>query len=124
MLEKFYYMFFLTKFSRSSKSINYIAFKAYVSVSYFQILNVISFWLFVNHYHLFYVEEGKIVNYTVVFCVIIAIINYLFLYRKRREIIAQVEALPEKKKKREKILFLIYVFASVIVFALLVVNRN
>jgi len=124
MLEKFYYMFFLTKFSRSSKSINYIAFNAFVSVSYFQILNVISFWLFVNHYHLFYVEDAKMVNYTVVLCVIIAIINYLFLYRKRREIIAQVEALPEKKKKREKILFLSYVFASVIVFAWLVVSRN
>lgn len=124
MLEKFYYMFFLTKLSRSSKSINYIAFKAYVSVSYFQILNVISFWLFVNHYHLFYLEDEKMLNYTVVFCVIIAVINYLFLYRKRREIIAQVEALPEKKKKREKIFFLSYVFASVIVFALLVANRN
>lgn len=124
MLEKFYYMFFLTKFSRSSKSINYIAFKAYVSVSYFQILNVISFWLFVNHYHLFYLEDEKMLNYTVVFCVIIAVINYLFLYRKRREIIAQVEALPEKKKKREKIFFFSYVFASVIVFALLVANRN
>jgi len=124
MLEKFYYMFFLTKFSGSSKSINYIAFKAYVSVSYFQILNVISFWLFVNHYHLFYLEDEKMLNYTVVFCVIIAVINYLFLYRKRREIIAQVEALPEKKRKREKIFFFSYVFASVIVFALLVANRN
>lgn len=124
MLEKFYYMFFLTKFSRSSKSINSIAFKAYVSVSYFQILNVISFWLFVNHYHLFYLEDGKMMNYTVVFCVIIAMINYLFLYRKRKEIIAQVEALPEKTKTRQKILFLCYVFASVIVFAWLVVSRN
>jgi hypothetical protein len=124
MLERFYYMFFIRVFNSYNKPINQIALKAYFNVSYFQMLNVITLWLILDYFNLVFIPKYNLKRYAILFGLIILIVNYLFLYRKRKEIITQINALPEKKIKTEKIIFVIYVFTSIVLFPTAVAYRN
>jgi len=123
MLERFYYMFVLWSFNRPSMSINYIGFKAYYRVSFFQMLNVFVFWRLVSHYNLLFLTNDKVLNYGIFIGVAILVTNYIFLYRKRKEIMIKIESLSSKRKRIEKIIFVSYVFVSTILFAVILSNR-
>lgn len=130
MLEEFYYMFFVRSMNRTRKwsfgfktnPINEVAVNAYISVSFFQLINVYCAWRIVSNFNIVFISENMIAKYAALVVFLIVLINYFFLYRKRKEIMISIDSLSVVRIKRGKVFFVVYVFASLLLFGFVCAN--
>lgn len=124
MLKEFYYLFFIRAMNRRSKSlfgskitsITDLSIKAYLNVSFFQILNLYCAWRIANYLNLIFIAENRIAIWVAIIVSAILLTNYFFLFRKRKEILLNIDEFSAEKIKYRKIFFVGYVIASVLLF--------
>lgn len=107
--ELYYWMYKVIKRNKSNKEpeIN-----AYFLFSLFEIFNICTLWGFINYFLDVFIPRDTVVISALLLIVIQLVINFLFLYKKRTEIIKKKEGFTRKRKNIGKLLFVLYIITT------------
>jgi len=79
--------------------------------------NIITIYGLINYYYFHYKMSHNGTTYSgISLMIILAVSNYIFIYRNKYEIINKYDSYPINKRKIQKMLALLYVFLSIIIF--------
>ena len=107
--ELYYWMYKVVLKNKSNKEpeIN-----AYFLFSFFEFLNICTIWGFINYFLDIFIPRDTVVILSLILMVLQLGINFIFLYKKRFEIIKKMEGLTTKRKNIGKLLFVFYILAT------------
>ena len=86
---------------------------AYFLLSSFQGMNIATLLGIVNYFIDVLIPKNVVIMFAPILFLSILVINYLFLYRKRIKIIKKFDGFSTRRKTIGKILFVLYIIASV-----------
>jgi small-conductance mechanosensitive channel len=92
-------------------------FRAIIGISFLNGINVLALSSMLNHFFTITLQKNTIIILCALLYFSLLFLNYLLIYKKRNDIIKQVENYSPKRENRGKILFVIYIFATFILFA-------
>jgi small-conductance mechanosensitive channel len=107
--ELYYWMYKAIKKNKFNKDPELNAFFLFSS---FEIMNIVTFLGIINYFLDLFITRDTVVIFGFIFSVSIMVINFIFLYRKRSEIIKRMETYTSKRKLIGKLLFVIYILAT------------
>jgi hypothetical protein len=97
-------------------------FNAYIGISFFQCVNILTIAVFVNYLFNFCLNRNTIIYSGIFIYVSIALVNYFYLFNKKDEIIMRFEKLPIKRKFRGRLYFWLYIIATIALFVYAIEN--
>ena len=110
MFKEFCYYLFEIHTGNESNNIKFL--KAIIGISFFQILNIISILSIVSYLLKFQISQNLIVFLSITIGLIIYIINYIYIYKNRDNIIKLIEGFSLKREKIGKIFFVVYMLVT------------
>jgi len=105
LTELYYWMYRIINRNKSNKEPELNAFFLF---SLLECINIFTLWGFLNYFLDITVPKNTamIINFLVI--LVILVINFIFLYRKRTKIIKKMEELSNKRRIIGKFLFVLY----------------
>jgi hypothetical protein len=95
---------------------------AYFLLSSFQGMNIVTLLAFANYFLDIFISKEIVVICAPILFLSILVINYLYLYRKRNEIIKKLEEFSTKRRATGKIFFIIYILATLFLLFYVITN--
>jgi hypothetical protein len=114
MFEELYY--WMTTRLAKIKSNDNPPFNAYFLIMILQIFNIVTLFVIVNYYTKVHLPKNSSIYIGLSLALILAVINYPTLYKRRKEIFEKFENMELKRKKKGLIYFWLYVCLSTIIF--------
>jgi len=116
MFEELYY-WMATRLSKIKSNDN-PPFNAYFLIMILQIFNIGTLYVIVNYYIKVHLPKNTYIYIGLLLALILAVINYPTLYKRRKEIFEKFENMELNRKKKGLIYFWLYVCLSTIIFML------
>jgi len=120
MFKEFCYYLFEIHSGNESENIKFL--KAIIGITFFQILNLLSILGIVTYLLKFQIPKNLIVFLCITICLIIFVINYIFIYKDRSNIVKSIKGFSLKREKIGKGFFVIYMLVTL--FAMYYVMQN
>ena len=97
MFNEFYYYVYEIHTGKGSENSKF--FSAIIGISYLQSMNLATLWGLLNSFFDFVITKDSVIFFTLIISVIISVVNYFYLYRRRNEIVKKVEGYSTKREK-------------------------
>ena|ERR1035437_7376450 len=120
MYKEFYYYVYEIHTGKGSENSKF--FSALTGISYLQSMNLMTLWGIGNYFFGIVITKDIVIFLSILIYVLFSVINYFYLYLKRKEIMKKVEGFSEKREKKGKTFFVIYIIATL--FLLFFVIKN
>ena len=114
LIKSFYYFLYL--FLLKIKTNDQPFTNAYIGISFFICLNILSIFGVLNNYFSYNLSKDSIILAAAFMYVGITILNYFTLYKKRKEIVSKFKNESISIKKRRKIIFSAYLILTLCIF--------
>jgi hypothetical protein len=109
--ELFYWM---SRFIKRNESNKDPELNAYFLITMLEGINIATIWGLFNHFISLGIPQNAIAPIFILVGVVLLVVNYTFLCRKRKEIASKIEQLTIKRKKIGKSLFVAYNLVTIL----------
>jgi len=116
------FCYYLYEIHTGKESDNSKFFSATIGISFLHSMNVMAVWGITNYLFNLLIPKDSVIILGVFISVLISVINYFYLYRKRNEIIKKIEGFSSKREKIGKTFFIVYIISTL--FLLFYVINN
>jgi len=120
MFKEFCYYLYEIHTGRESDNAKFLS--ASIGISFLHGMNILSFWGIINYFLKLVIPKDSIVFFSISLWLIITILNYFIIYKKRVEIIQKVENFSFKRKRTGEVLFVLYIIATLFTIYYVIYN--
>jgi len=119
MFKELYY--WLYKLSLKRRNNNDSVFDAFLGISFFQGMNILTLLGVVNYFLALDISKNNSIYLGIFIYVITTFINYFSLFRLRNAIINKYEELPRERRNKGKLFFLLYCLLTIVLFMCMII---
>lgn len=120
MFKEFCYYLYEIHTGKESDNAKFLS--AIAGILFLQEMNIISLWGIINYIFKLVILKDSIIFMGVSIWLILTILDYLFIYKKRVEIIQKVENFSFKRKRTGEVLFVLYIIATLFTIYYVIYN--
>ena len=120
MFKEFCYYLYEIHTGRESDNAKFSS--AIVGITFLQEMNIISLWGIINYIFKLVIPKDSIIFMGISIWLIITILDYVLIYRKRVEIAQKVENFSFKRKRIGEVLFVLYIIATLFTIYFVIYN--
>lgn len=120
MFKEFCYYLYEIHTGKESDNAKFLS--AIAGILFLQEMNIISLWGIINYIFKLVILKDSIIFMVVSIWLILTILDYLFIYKKRVEIIQKVENFSFKRKRTGEVLFVLYIIATLFTIYYVIYN--
>jgi hypothetical protein len=122
MFKELYY--WLYELLKKIKSNDNPGFNAFIGISFFQCMNILTLVGIVNHFFALEISKNAAIFLGIFIYFSLTGINIFHLFRTRIEIIKKFEKLPTQRQNKGKLYFWLYMLVTIGLFMFIIINLS